>query len=83
MRSDRRVRIQHDNLRRRFGWNSLFVIAQSGWGEEDDKQGIKQAAFERHLVRPLEPEELSELLEQGRPHRSCGSARARGSVARL
>jgi signal transduction histidine kinase/ActR/RegA family two-component response regulator len=51
-------------LRRRPEGQSTLLVAQTGWGQEDDKQRAKQAGFDRHLVKPLDPEALNQLLSQ-------------------
>ncbi|HTV50412.1 MAG TPA: response regulator [Steroidobacteraceae bacterium] len=49
-------------LRQRPEGKSLLLFALTGWGQEDDKERARQAGFDRHLVKPLEPEMLNELL---------------------
>jgi signal transduction histidine kinase/ActR/RegA family two-component response regulator len=39
------------------------VIALTGWGQEADKQRAKQAGFDAHLVKPVDPDALDQLLE--------------------
>jgi CheY-like chemotaxis protein len=51
-------------LRRRPGGESVLLVAQTGWGQDDDKQRAKQAGFDRHLVKPLDPDALNQLLSQ-------------------
>jgi PAS domain S-box-containing protein len=43
---------------------STLLIALTGWGQEADRQRAKAAGFHHHLVKPLEPETLSDLLSQ-------------------
>ncbi len=38
------------------------IIALTGWGQEEDKQLTKAAGFDAHLVKPVEPTVLQELL---------------------
>jgi PAS domain S-box-containing protein len=38
------------------------IIALTGWGQEEDKRRSKQAGFDEHLVKPVEPAVLEELL---------------------
>jgi PAS domain S-box-containing protein len=40
----------------------IFVIALTGWGQEDDRRKSAAAGFDGHLVKPIEPEMLSNLL---------------------
>lgn len=49
-------------LRQRPWGKSVLLFALTGWGQEDDKERARQAGFDRHLVKPLEPEMLSQLL---------------------
>ena len=41
---------------------SLVLIAVTGWGQATDKQAAADAGFDRHLVKPLEPEQLLDVL---------------------
>jgi len=51
-------------LRERPWAASALLVAQTGWGQEDDKRRAREAGFDRHLVKPLDPEALSDLLEE-------------------
>jgi DNA-binding response OmpR family regulator len=51
----------------------VLLIAVTGWGQAQDRVRTAAAGFEHHLVKPVEPEQLLELL--GRP---LGPVRARG-----
>jgi signal transduction histidine kinase/CheY-like chemotaxis protein len=51
-------------LRQRPGGQSLLLIAQTGWDQEDDKQRAQRAGFDRHLVKPLDPDALNQVLSQ-------------------
>jgi signal transduction histidine kinase/CheY-like chemotaxis protein len=63
-------------LRTRPWARRTLLFAQTGWGQEDDKQRATQAGFDRHLVKPLDPEVLNQLLMEcltengGRTHAS-------------
>ena len=39
-----------------------FIVALTGWGQDDDKNRSKAAGFDRHLVKPVEPLMLEKLL---------------------
>lgn len=44
-------------------WSSQAVlIAVTGWGRDVDRQRSEQAGFDHHLVKPVDPDELSRLL---------------------
>jgi PAS domain S-box-containing protein len=38
------------------------VVAVTGWGQEADRRRTREAGFDRHLVKPVEPESLRALL---------------------
>ncbi|MGA9893662.1 MAG: response regulator [Xanthobacteraceae bacterium] len=38
------------------------IIAQTGWGQERDKELASEAGFDRHLVKPVALEDLERLL---------------------
>jgi PAS domain S-box-containing protein len=48
-------------LRRR-GYRGL-LIAVSGYGQEEDKRLSREAGFDAHLVKPVEPEDLHQALK--------------------
>ena len=41
---------------------ALVLIAVTGWGQAADKQAAVDAGFDRHLVKPLEPDVLLDVL---------------------
>ena len=38
------------------------MIASFGWGQDDDKQRSREAAFDHHLVKPIDFDALEQLL---------------------
>jgi CheY-like chemotaxis protein len=40
------------------------MIALSGWGQEDDKRQSEEAGFQYHIVKPVDPTALIQLLTQ-------------------
>ena len=40
----------------------MVLIAVTGWGQEEDKQRSREAGFDHHLVKPLDPTALAKLL---------------------
>ena len=40
----------------------MMLIAQTGWGQDDDRQRTEQAGFDGHLVKPVDPSALMKLL---------------------
>lgn len=55
-------------LRQRPWAASTLVLAQTGWGQAEDRQRSTQAGFHQHLVKPVDPELLKELLSQRLRH---------------
>jgi CheY-like chemotaxis protein len=51
-------------LRARPWARSVLLCAQTGWGQEDDKRRARSAGFDRHLVKPVDPEDLNRILAQ-------------------
>jgi PAS domain S-box-containing protein len=42
----------------------MVLVALTGWGQEEDKQRTKEAGFDHHLVKPVEPDILRRLLAE-------------------
>jgi PAS domain S-box-containing protein len=38
------------------------VVAVTGWGQEDDRERSREAGFDYHMTKPVEPEALQRLL---------------------
>ncbi len=50
---------------RAFPWGAkMFLIAQTGWGQEFDRRRTQSAGFDQHLVKPLDLDVLNELLRR-------------------
>ncbi|MEO7362009.1 MAG: PAS domain S-box protein, partial [Gemmatimonadaceae bacterium] len=48
---------------RESAWGKQIVlVALSGWGQAEDRRTSTEAGFDRHLVKPIDHETLSELL---------------------
>jgi signal transduction histidine kinase len=51
--------------------NPLFehtlIIAQTGWGQDRDREMAYFAGFDHHFVKPLKPEDISSLLAKVTP----------------
>lgn len=41
----------------------VTLIAVTGWGQPDDKQRAHRAGFDRHLVKPIDPDAVDRLLD--------------------
>jgi CheY-like chemotaxis protein len=44
------------------GGRDVVLIAVTGWGQEEDRRRSKEAGFNFHMVKPVEPAALVELL---------------------
>ncbi len=66
-----------EQLRDRFS-EEIVLIAITGWGQDDDRRRSAEAGFDRHLVKPVDPEMLTALLadltDPGRADTSVWSA---------
>ena len=50
-------------LIRRTAWGKrMTLIAQTGWGRDDDRARTRDAGFDHHVVKPVDPEALEALL---------------------
>jgi CheY-like chemotaxis protein len=44
------------------GCKSALLVALTGWGQDSDRQRTREAGFDKHLVKPVDPKALSALL---------------------
>ncbi len=51
----RRLRARPESAR-------ALLVALTGWGQESDRQKSRQAGIDHHLVKPVEPETIREIL---------------------
>lgn len=51
----RRLRAHPDTRR-------AMLVAMTGWGQEEDRRQSREAGIDQHLVKPLEPRVLEDLL---------------------
>ena len=49
------------------GGAAMRLIALTGWGQQDDRRKSREAGFDRHLVKPVEPLELDDALRGREP----------------
>jgi CheY-like chemotaxis protein len=49
-------------LRRQPWAATIVLIALTGWGQDRDKQRSREAGFDFHLVKPVEPQALQAML---------------------
>ena len=41
---------------------AMTLVAVTGWGQPDDRRQSRDAGFDQHLVKPVDPELLAELI---------------------
>lgn len=51
-------------LRARPWGGSVCLVALTGWGQEEDRRRTREAGFDRHLVKPVDPDMLNALIVQ-------------------
>jgi CheY-like chemotaxis protein len=47
----------------------IFLVALTGYGQPEDRQRTVEAGFDAHLVKPVDPADLTTLLTRGTPDR--------------
>ena len=45
----------------------MVLVALTGWGQEDDRRRSKEAGFDHHLTKPVDPTALVKLLAEKQP----------------
>ena len=61
-------------LRAEPSMQGMVMIAITGWGQEADRQRAREAGFDSHLVKPVEPDDLIALLRACKPRRAAVAA---------
>jgi len=59
---------------------AMKLVALTGWGQEADRRRSQEAGFDSHLVKPLDLEKLTRLLER-LPARSAPTSKIAGRRA--
>ena len=49
-------------IRQQEGGMAMVIIAVTGWGQPEDRRKSADAGFNHHLVKPVNPSELTQLL---------------------
>jgi PAS domain S-box-containing protein len=53
----------------------VLLLAMTGWGQEEDRRRSREAGFDEHLVKPLDPKGLEERLAELAAQRGKSSRR--------
>jgi CheY-like chemotaxis protein len=43
-------------------WPDLFLVAITGWGQEEDRRQALAAGFDAHLTKPADPTAIAALM---------------------
>ncbi len=54
-------------FREQAGTGQALLVALTGWGQESDRRRSREAGFDHHLVKPVDPEALRDLLADPKP----------------
>jgi two-component system CheB/CheR fusion protein len=53
-------------VRKAFGPNDIFLVALTGYGQQQDREAVMRAGFDQHLVKPIDAQALVEILRARR-----------------
>ena len=51
-------------IRRQPWGSSLRLIALTGWGQTEDRRRTREAGFDHHLTKPVDPDQLIAVLAE-------------------
>jgi len=51
------------HLRKSADHRSMILVAFTGYGQDEDRRRVREAGFDHHLVKPLEPAVLEKILD--------------------
>lgn len=54
-------------IRERPDGKGVFLVALTGWGQEEDKRRSQEAGFDHHMVKAVDPVALDQLLARVEP----------------
>lgn len=50
---------------------SRLLVAVTGWGQDEDRRRSREAGFDHHLTKPVDPEAIAHLIDSASG--PCGS----------
>ncbi|MFO1455254.1 MAG: PAS domain-containing protein [Steroidobacteraceae bacterium] len=57
---------------RRQPWGAgVKLIALTGWGQDEDRRRTREAGFDLHLTKPVDPDQLVAMLDDDEAHREA------------
>ncbi|WP_425615478.1 PAS domain S-box protein [Anatilimnocola sp. NA78] len=57
-------------IREQSAGRQILLVALTGWGQDEDRQRSKDAGFDQHFVKPVDPQVLKKLLTESAPRQS-------------
>lgn len=51
-------------IRKQSWGEKIFIVALTGWGQEQDKQHAKEAGFDFHITKPIKMDMLKSVLSK-------------------
>jgi len=61
-----------ERIRTLEGGARVVLVALTGWGQEEDRRRSREAGFDHHLVKPVDPDALEALLRRVVPGDGSG-----------
>ena len=61
----------------------MLLVALTGWGSEEDRRRSKEAGFDIHLTKPVEPAAIDEVMARFGSAQDGGAAAAVGKLQHL
>jgi CheY-like chemotaxis protein len=53
-----------ERIRQQPGGSDRLLLALTGWGQDEDRERTRAAGFDSHLVKPVNHEDLTKLLNE-------------------
>jgi CheY-like chemotaxis protein len=53
-------------LRQQSWGENVLLVAVTGWGQEEDRRRSREAGFDAHVVKPVDPAALMQLFASGK-----------------
>jgi CheY-like chemotaxis protein len=47
--------------------DDVLLVAITGWGQEEDRRRAREAGFDFHLTKPVDPDAITRLIDDARP----------------
>ena len=63
-------------IRKAFGPHDIFLVALTGYGQQQDREAVIDAGFDQHLVKPIDAKVLVEILRDRRRFRVAATSPA-------